>query len=381
MLPFPIMSTYGNTLGSTDIIKKADAGLNTLYVLTKTGNLYARGMNTVKQLGKTDTSSVTDYWYASNSNVQDIWVNASLSALIQKNDNTWYYAGRGYPFVGTSTIPNTWFDISTMFNNMLSTSGSSVKYVSIGDYTCIVTLQNGRVYGSGFNSLYSQLGQGTTSNYNGLFDLGVSSVQKALTTPGGENTYLLGTDGTIRGAGLNQYYNLNDSSSTSNRSTFVTVTTGALDMWVSQTALYVLKSDGLYAVGRNLNGKFGTGVIDGNGNLLQKVSSMLPVQVYGSVSNTVHMVLSNGDVYGAGADRWAIGDGNSSTSQTTRATWSIVPDLKGSSYIAHGSYRTVAVKANRLYSCGYFDSTYPGLMPDYPSNVPTLSLLNVTGLV
>lgn len=380
MLPFPVMNVYGNTLGSTDIIQKAEAGTDTLFVLTKAGNLYTRGNNTYKQLGKTDTTAVNDYWYYSNSNVKDIWVNQNLSSLVQKNDGTWFYAGRGYPFIGVSTTA-AWSDITPMFNNMLNVSGSAIKYISVGNYSTVVTLQNGRVYGTGYNSIYSQLGQGTTTNYTALFDLGVSSVQKALTTPDGINTYLLGTDGVIRGAGGNGYCNLNDSSSTSNRTSFVTVTTGALDMWVSIQTLYVLKSDGLYACGRNSQGKFGTGVVNANGNLLQKISSMLPVNLFTGTNNTTHMVLSTGDVYGAGEDRWAIGDGVSSTAQTTRTTWSIVPDLKGASYIAHGTYRTVAVKSNRLYSCGYYDTTYTGLMPDFTTNVQTLSLLNVTGLL
>lgn len=372
MFPIPIISQYGNVLPSTDVIKKVQSHLDTVMVLSSTGNLYGIGLNSEGQLGTGSTDTVSS-WTLVNTNVLDFWCSHTNVTVINKNDGTWFSTGKQRPFNGSSTNDVQFVDRTSFFGTILADSGT-IKSVSISDYSVLCTTVDGSVYRSGYN-LYGQLFTGNTTSISTLTKSTEVNVQKALTDESGFNSYVLYNDGTLKGAGNNTYSQLNDSSTTS-KTSLQTISTEVLNYWVGPQALFVLKSDGLYSAGRNSSGQLGTGTSNSTANMLAKVSSLIPVDMV-STQGLSHFYVQDGTVYGTGANQYGIGTGSSDTIITS---FTEVPDFKGYVELSHGQNRSYVIKNQRLYACGLYNSTY-NVLPDYTSTVQVLSALNVKGIV
>ena len=377
MIPFARIGVYGNTLARTDIIKKVQAGDKYVVILTTSGNLYSRGRNVEGQLGTGNTVNVTDRWVLVNTEVQDVWCSGTFTTLIIKNDGTWWYTGRAYPFTGTNaTSGGSFVNISTNFSAL----DSAYLNISLGDYTFVVQTTSNRVYRSGYN-FYGQLGLGNTNNLSTLTEITqYTNILQAVTNPNGSNIYLLLSTGAVMGAGLNSSYQLNDSSSTANKSTFYQVVPAAAAITfvaAGNLTSYFGKADGLYCSGSNVSGVWGNGAINGNPQTYAKASALIPVEI-STRSQLVHMRVADGTWYCTGANTYSLGTGSSAS---VIATWTAVPDLLGSTSVAHGDIRTYNVKSNVLYGVGRQDNTYAGLLPDFTDTVQTISRLAITGVI
>lgn len=157
MLPFSRIIKYGNEVPKPLPIKKVITHLNSVYVLLTSGQLYARGLNTSGQLGiGSTTNSLT--WQFSTDQVQDIWC-GQTAALIKKFDGSYMYTGNntnvGMPN-GTST--NTWAVWSVS-----STLTSPIKDIAMSNSTISVLLEDNTIRSAGVGQ-FGQLGDNTTTN-------------------------------------------------------------------------------------------------------------------------------------------------------------------------------------------------------------------------
>ncbi len=130
----------------------------------------------------------------------------------------------------------------------------------------------GTVYGTGLNS-FGELGDGTTTNASSptqfILPSGVTAVDiynaAYLTTPNIVNTYVVGSDGKVYGAGSNSYGQLGDGTTT-DRSTPVAMSVIDGSSIIAKqvfsgngTTVILTTNNKIYTVGNNGNGQLGDG--------------------------------------------------------------------------------------------------------------------------
>jgi len=248
-----------NNTGKTPV--DIETGWYHTLVLMNDGTIYGCGWNNVGQLGdgtNTNRNTLTQMTNSTGKTVDAMFCGSTYSMLLM-TDGTIYGCGRGiWGQLGTGNS-NT---INSSLVELVNNTGQVPKTISCGDST-IIEMTNGDVYGCGNNS-YGQLGIGNTTNQLSIvkiIDNGTYSVKQVLNSS--TNTFFLMTDGTIYGAGSNTYGQLGDGTTTNNSSLVeYSNTTGKTptELLHGNHSIFVLMSDGtIYGAGSNNYGQMGIG--------------------------------------------------------------------------------------------------------------------------
>lgn len=387
-----MMLTKKGSKRGTVKLQKAFSGQNTLGLLTGTGNLYMRGAGTAG-LGTGTSDNVTGHWALSNTGVAGVW-NHSIATLIQKKDGTWWYTGNN-GFTGNSTTASYgWTDTTSRF---AAIAGKTVKKVAFHYRYVVVLTTDGLLYGMGYNNT-GNLGTGNALAVTTLTQLtGFGTDVVDIFMDVNEQTfYTLSSDGTLKGSGSSQYYQLGNTN-TQNLNP-ITITTGVLRMWTAYNGFFVLKADGLYARGRTFSGQLGNNVAGSSSayqTTLVKITTptnVIPDEMWSGTYQT-HLRY-NGQIYFTGSQ------GNSQGANTGVSPWNsqqrvfnalpagsvptgaMKPAVDGGGELVktYNSYSQMYMVYNDLlYGCGTYTSTYD-LLPGLTSNQLGLALLDLTGV-
>lgn len=257
MIPIPRMVQYGNVVPQAGVVLKVETAVNNqLYtvLLTTSGKLWAIGANNSGMFGTGNTNPLTS-WTLIATNVKNFWSDAISNSgvlLYIKNDDTWWCSGLTTPIGINSTAVNVFTDRTSNFNAI---TYSNINSLQLTYNNISIVTNDGNLYTGGVNT-EGRLGDGTTTF--GTFkirpDVGTGNIQKALFARSVTTYYVLLTDGTLLGSGTGGSGQLG---ALATRTTFGTVTTGALDLFVGSGNFYIKKSDGYYACGANTLGQNG----------------------------------------------------------------------------------------------------------------------------
>lgn len=278
MLPFPIMSVYGNTKPLTkdirDFYLDPATANSTMIVLLANGEMWGDTYNG-QYLGLGTSVNSPQYFggpYLSLTNVKSMFP-CTWGTLAITNDNKVMYTGRAQPFVpaDTTTYYNTWQD-KTSFYTSVGIDISSIKKICMNSNSAYVLMNNGDLYAHGANS-NGQFGLGNTTPIstptiikNTVDDIWTGSTNTVYRSA--KNFYATGT---------NSYYQLGNTSSTAQSTWLQIFTTASNNSSFTYNAFrftdtyFLLYGTGttFYAQGRNYTGAWGVGSV----NIDQNVTS------------------------------------------------------------------------------------------------------------
>lgn len=377
MLPFPRISTYGNTIPTINDLKSMATNDDSIFILTNGGNLYARGNNSNGKLGTGNTTAITTAWTLTNTNVSSVWANAETT-LIRKLDGSWWITGLQRIFNNAASTGGVWTDISSAFSAITNT----VSKVTLSTSNVGVIDSAGQLFTSGFNTA-GQLGTGNTTNASVLtLRSDVGTVLDAQFTPQSSNTfYVLKSDGTLIGAGASAVGQLLQ---TTDSTTFKTLTTGVTSIRAGNLCFFCVKSDGTYVGGSQFNGQLGDGVNGsaigtvGRTTLFKLTTVGAATEIY-SRSYYTHL-LYNGVWYVCGSNGFKAGAGSNlaQSGNFTSISSAIVPTLKSGTEWLHGTNNSYILSSDlKLYGCGTYASG-TNLIPNFTTSQSTLVQLNTT---
>jgi alpha-tubulin suppressor-like RCC1 family protein len=229
----------------------------------------------------------------------------------------------------------------------------------------MVIASNSQVYGAG-GGANGALGSGTSASSNTTpvkFNLPAGkSVKKAYCSlDAGNSVYVLTTDNTVYGAGLNTNGQLGNGA-TSSQSTPVGFTPPSglsiVDFAPGHSTAFILASDGqVYGVGLNTSGRLGNGTTT---NATTPVKFILPAgltakAIYPQIGSTF-VLASDNQLYGAGSNTGGVlGDGTT-TARSTPVKFNLATNCGASCTVKEVSDS----KANRQYVIASDNQVYGG---------------------
>lgn len=214
MIPFARILEYGNKAPAAASYIKVQTTENALVLLRDDGKLYARGINNYGQFGLGVPADSTIYgWTEIATEVENVWISTS-TIIIRKVDGSLMYSGSMRFLYNNGTVTR-WTQIpSSWFNGIISTDISDIQFTF---YDALVLLNNGSLYGSGFNTAGEITGGGASYNLRKCTSNGVQTFTKI--SCGQQFSVALGTDGYWYRSGSNNRGQLG-TGNTGNLSTF-----------------------------------------------------------------------------------------------------------------------------------------------------------------
>jgi hypothetical protein len=236
-------------------------------VLMDDGSIYGCGYNSYGQLGNgttTNTSTLTAMTNIPGTPVS-IYCGAYHTLVLMDDGSIYGCGSNSYGQLGNGTTTTT----STL-TDMTNIPGTPVS-ISCGTYHTLVLMDDGSIYGCGSNS-YGQLGNGTTTNTSTLTAMTNIPGTPVSISCGAYHTLVLMDDGSIYGCGYNGNGQLGNGTTT-NTSTLTAMTNipgTPVSISCGRYHTLVLMSDGsVYGCGRNDSGQLGDGSTTSSSSLIQ----------------------------------------------------------------------------------------------------------------
>ena len=282
----------------------------------------------------------------------------NITAFVKNGDV--YVCGKntnGQLGIGTTTNSNT-------LVKMIMPVGNIAESVYCGEEHTIVLMTNGNIYGCGYNNK-GQLGDGTIINRTTLVKMiDVSGNIPESVACGLEHTIVKMTNGNIYGCGDGVYGQLGDGRrTTSGTLVKMTIPEGNIPKSVHcgvQHTIVLMTNGNIYGCGYNDSGQLGNGTRnDFNEDLVKMndVSGNIPESISSGSLHTI-VKMTNGDIYGCGANDWGqLGLGNGTANKITTLTKMVMPtDVSGNipESMSSGREHTIVKMTNRrIYGCGF----------------------------
>jgi len=301
-------------------------------VLSSNGDIYGCGWNVHGQLGNGNTSNTTTLVkMINNTGKTPVLVSCGGShTIVLMTDGSIY--GCGYN--GEGQLGDGTFDNKSTLTRMTNTTGKTPKSVTCGSSHTIVLMTDGSAYGCG-NNYFGQLGNGNTSNTNtSLTQMTIPNGKTATSISSGDNhTIVLMIDGTIFGCGINEVGQLGNGTSTNYNGTpnptLIQMTNVPSTNGITPTSItcgtretIVLMSDGtVFGCGQNGVGQLGNGTFTQSLNLtpMTTLPTTNGIKVTSISSGSYHTIvlMSDGSIYVCGWNvHGQLGIGNLTNSST-----------------------------------------------------------------
>lgn len=194
MIPFARIIKYGNAI-EVPKISSVPGNFNSSFVLMSTGELYGAGLNSNGAFGNGNAIPSYGKLTLLKSNIK--YCNMGAASVYIDNDNKIFWSGSYYTFNQAGNTITTWTDVTGFFTGV---DISNIKHVVPG-YTSFVLMNDGKLYGRGFNR-GGTIGLGNT-NYVNTWTLMASDVNEIYSEGGGDTLIQFKNDGTIWGTGSN----------------------------------------------------------------------------------------------------------------------------------------------------------------------------------
>lgn len=321
MLPFAIISTYGNAVAPEPKVKTlVAADQNSTQVaalLMDNGKLFWRGTNTRSQLGAAKSDSRSS-WISVRNDVQQVWI-GGFCTIIWTGTN-FYHIGAKECIGATSTGTNntTWTDITSLINQV-ATSYNDIQSICLSTTSMVLLHKNGTLYGIGYNTS-SELGiVGRVSAWRTID----SSVQKAST---GDNSLCYIKNNSLYVCGLNtngQFGNGNTTAITTPTLVNIANYPYVTDVMANRTHTLVYASTDnvstayLFAAGNGQFGQLGNGAATTTVSTFVKITTATGTSFgnQGGKFYNASQIISSTGLYGTGA-MVIIGRGSSGVAST-----------------------------------------------------------------
>ena len=229
------------TIPNSKIPKYISCGYEFTIVLMTNGTVYGTGYNFSGQLGTGNTTnrSILTAMNIPNSKIPKYISCGSYTTIVLMTDNTIYGTGSNqYGQLGIASNDTTNRSILTAMNIPL---GKTPKYISCGSSNTIVLMTDNTIYGTG-NNLYGQLGIEVTYYVTSLTAMPIPLGKTAkYISCGDSHTIVLMEDGTIWGTGYNEVGQLG-TGDTTDRS-ILTIMTGSNNTNISYIAGMTIVDD------------------------------------------------------------------------------------------------------------------------------------------
>ena len=327
----------------------------TIFVI-KSGSLYGAGNNGDGQLGLGDTSdrsSLTKITIPDSKTPKYI-ASGDYHTLVLMTDRSLYATGRNsHGGLGLGDTVN-----RSLLTKITIPDSKTPKYIACGNHTAVL-MTDGSLYATGYN-YYGELGLGNTVNRSLLTQvLNTTSKKPKYIASGAGHIVVLMSDGSLYGTGYNWSGQLGLGNAAENRSllTPFLTTPGKTPKYIACGAnhTYVLMTDGsLYGAGYNQFGQLGLGASDTDRSSLTSITipdSKTPKYIACGGFHSV-VLMTDGSLYGTGMN----GSGQltgTSTADIRLLTKITIPDSKTPKYIACANSNTAVLMTDGyLYVTG-----------------------------
>jgi alpha-tubulin suppressor-like RCC1 family protein len=193
--------------------------LNTIILMTDK-TLWGCGANIKGGLGFGNSEepvfSLTKMLTPDGYTIKSVSVGGGHTIILMTNGTVW---GCGYNEFGQLGIQS--YDDNYTFVQMIIPDGYTVDSIYCGAYNTFVVMQNGTVWGCGWNKNGS-LGLSDNDDRNVLTQMTIPDGKTLQTISAGVSTFMLMNDGSLYGCGTNEYGQLGLGDSV-NRNTFVQI--------------------------------------------------------------------------------------------------------------------------------------------------------------
>ncbi|HEX6416179.1 MAG TPA: hypothetical protein VFZ62_01515 [Candidatus Saccharimonadales bacterium] len=247
------------------------------YVRMKGGRVYGWGVNNHGQLanGNTTPSSVPiqigTFGNTSQPKATNITTDGVSIWIIDSNGKVW---GAGYNFFGQLSDGTT-TDRSSLVQYEIPDPTAKIVKVATDQWTSLVLTDTGEVWGTG-NNIDGQLGAGTKTQTQStpvkfILPSGVKAVDVINTASGDytgspyHNTYVIGDNGRVYGAGANDFGQLGDGTTTDRSTPVAMQVIDGVNIEAEKvlagygTAVILTSNQKIYTVGNNSDGQLGDG--------------------------------------------------------------------------------------------------------------------------
>lgn len=372
MIPFSRMLEYGNIVIPEEM-KKISASNNSIALLYGNGNLYMRGTNSLLSWGITANNNLLD-WTLVLQNVDDIWCGGSHSIAL-KNDGLYYCAGyvRSLGLTGQNRL----WEPYTLLNNLVSTVASTGSYVSkieCGVQGTQVLFSNGDLYCIGYNvnSCLGPSALGTTLTSFVKSNTNIRDMSYNINA-----TMVITNSGTVQVVGVSDNYKLATPASGTVLSVWTNKAlpspyTYAMSVYEGYRTTYIyagtdntMSSTSIVGAGYNGYNQIGQPGSFTNALTTYTAGSITTkVRSFGtgwwSVGySTICSVLTDGELYSAGLNGFAMGSAVVKSSGFTPILYSTGASVSVTEFCIAGSSATSGItmirSGNNLYAVGTAD--------------------------